>query len=86
MRVEEPPTRIEPSRMLVTRDIHGVRLTLNTEKDLVYRIYYREGEQPWTLLPEGQQIRGTGEPVEIIDPAPTAFRRRYRSETAARIR
>lgn len=82
VRVEENRgPSIQPSRLLVTRDIQGVRLTLNTDKNVGYRIYFREGEHPWTILPEGKLIRGTGEPVEILDPAPTAIRRRYRSET-----
>lgn len=82
VRVEENRNpSLQPSRLLVTRDIQGVRLTLNTKKNTGYRIYYREEGQSWTLLPEGQLIRGTGEPVEIIDPSPSAPRRRYRSET-----
>jgi hypothetical protein len=72
---------VKPSRLIVTRDIQGVRLTIQTEKNVGYRIYYREGDRGWTLLPEGSLIRGTGGPVEILDPAPTAARRRYRSET-----
>lgn len=81
VRVDDPGPAFQPSRMLVTRDLQGVRITLNTQKNVGYRIYYREGDQNWTLLPEGRLIRGTGEPVEILDPAPTAPRRRYRSET-----
>ncbi|MCC5845781.1 MAG: hypothetical protein JJU05_16155 [Verrucomicrobia bacterium] len=82
VRVEENRNpALQPSRLLVTRDLQGVRLTLNTEKNIGYRIYYREEGQSWTLLPEGKLIRGTGEPVEIIDPASSAPRRRYRSET-----
>lgn len=74
---------LRPSRLVVTRDIQGVRLTLSTEKNTEYRIYFREENQPWTLLPEGKLIRGNGQPVEITDPSPSAGRRRYRSETLA---
>jgi hypothetical protein len=82
VRVDEKRTpSLQPSRLLVTRDIQGVRLTLNTEKNIGYRIYYREEGQSWILLPEGELIQGTGDPVEILDPAPSAPRRRYRSET-----
>ncbi len=81
VRVEESRPNLQPSRLLVTRDIQGVRLTLNTKKNVGYRIYFREEGQPWTILPQGELIRGTGDPVEIVDPAPTAVRRRYRSET-----
>ena len=82
VRVEENRNpSLQPSRLLVTRDMTGVRLTLQTQNNMGYRIYYREGDQSWTLLPQGSLIRGTGEEVEILDPAPSAARRRYRSET-----
>jgi hypothetical protein len=72
---------LNPSRMIITRDLQGVRISLLTEKNVFYRLYYREGSGAWVLLPQGQQIRGTGERVEIIDPHPNAPQRRYRSET-----
>lgn len=81
VRVEDRGPSVQPSRLLITRDIHGVRVSLPTEKNVGYRIYYREEGQPWTLLPQGKFIRGTGETVEILDSAPGAGRRRYRSET-----
>lgn len=83
--------------LTVGRDMHGVRLTLLTEKGLRYHILYRDpGQTEWRPLPQATNFVGTGGPMEFRDhPPPSLVRHRayspknldeHRSERQSRYR
>jgi len=84
VRVEANKQPSRGTRMLVTRDINGVQLQWDSEKDRGYTIYWRNPRVPndtWKELPGAVEIRGTGETIRIRDDVPNASQRNYRIET-----
>ncbi len=85
VRVEHGPE--EPWRkttLMIVRSRDGVTLQWQSVKDQRYTILYSDPTQDagrWQELPVGTQVVGTGGTMTIVDTAPTAAQRKYRSST-----
>lgn len=84
VRVEAERDPHQATRLIVTRDTKGVNMQFQSDADLHYTVYYRDPAIPndeWKQLPTATEIKGTGDLILINDPAPTAFRRKYRIQS-----
>lgn len=82
VRVEAKKETPVATRLVVTRDTHGVRMQFQSIEGRRYSIYYRDTNVPndeWKLLPNASEIPGTGDIIKLSDPSPDAFLyRKYR--------
>jgi len=67
--------------LIVAGSGDAVTLQWKAEADSVYTVVYTDklgGLSEWKVLPNGQNLLGTGQMITIKDPAPNAGRRYYR--------
>ena len=68
----------------VSKGWNGNKISWPTEHSLYYTVLYYDGRKrrmpQWTILPNGFNIRGTGEEVVVSDKPPRGVNREYRIE------
>jgi len=86
VRVDEPTSHWRRSSHVTTRDIHGVRVHVQTIRNQQYALEFRDtratgSQHVWHPLPGAERFLGNGEVMEFLDAHPNARFRAYRVQT-----
>lgn len=81
VRVESSREEYAKTRLTIAKDVNGVQLQWQSEKDLRYAILYQDPasrDPRWNPLPDFSEIRGTGDIMLVRLSGQEAMRREYR--------
>lgn len=84
VRVETPREEYSRTRLMMAKDMHGVRLEWASEKDMRYALVYRDpasSDPRWMPYPEYEEVRGTGKIIRLNLDHPRAREFEYRLRT-----
>lgn len=81
VRVETPRQEYSKTRLMIAKDVNGVQLQWQSEKNLRYAILYQDpaaSDPRWQVLPSHKEVVGSGKMMLILLTGPEAMRRDYR--------
>lgn len=80
------PEAVETT-LTVVRSGEDVQLNWMSRAGVIYTVVYSDGRRPgvpWSVLPQADQLMGTGQALTVRDQAPPGVHRYYRLQLGAR--